>query len=80
MGKADTMYSALSNEIEKCGRVGFGSDWASIIIGYKNLASKLKRDTKKITIHCHNNRFALAILPFFEESTFLMTNTNYLMC
>ena len=37
-GKSDTIYSALSNEIETSGRVaslsGFGSDWASVIIGH----------------------------------------------
>ena len=35
-------YSALSNEFEKYGGFGFGSDRASIIIGHKNVVSKLK--------------------------------------
>ena len=38
-GKANTMYSALSNEIEKCSRVEssneIGIGGASIIIGYE---------------------------------------------
>ena len=56
-GKADTMHSALSSEIEKCGGVGFES-----IIDHKNVASILKRDnTKMISIHCHNYWLALAI-------------------
>ena len=46
-GKAGTIYSALSNEIEKCGRVenlsGFGSDGASVTIGHKKVPSKLKK-------------------------------------
>ena len=37
-GKLDTIYSALSNELEKCGTVGFGSDGARVIIGYKKVA------------------------------------------
>ena len=45
--KADTLYPALSNGIEKCGVVGFGSDGASIIIGHKKVASKLKRGNPK---------------------------------
>ena len=55
--KADTIYSALRNEIEKCSRVGFGSptvpNKASVIIGHTKVASKLKRDNPKlISIHC----------------------------
>ena len=79
-GKADAMYSALSNEIEKCGGVGFENDKASVIIWHKKVVLKLKRNNAKmISILCHNYRLALAILPFFKESTFLITN-NYLMC
>ena len=56
-GKTDAIHSALSNEIEKCGRVeslnGFESDRASVIIGHKKFASKLKRDYPK-TISIHN--------------------------
>ena len=41
-GKADTIYSALSNETEKCGRVeslsSFGSDGIGEIIGHKILS------------------------------------------
>ena len=47
-GKADIIYSVLSNEIEKYGRVesmsGFGSDGPSIIMEHKKVASKLERD------------------------------------
>ena len=61
--------SALSNEIEKCGGVeslsAFGSDGASVMIGHKEVASKFKRNFSKISIHYHNRRLALAILPFF---------------
>ena len=50
-GKADAIYSAESNEIEKCCRVesfsGFGSDEASIMIRNKKVASKLKRIISK---------------------------------
>ena len=68
-GKADIICSALSNKIAKSYAVeslsGFGSDGASVIIGCKKVASKLKRDNSKIiSIHCHNNRIAFAILPF----------------
>ena len=46
VGRDDQMYSALSNEIEKYGGIespcGFGSD-ASVISGYKKIASKLKK-------------------------------------
>ena len=70
-GKAGTIYSALRNKIEKCGVVGFGSNGASVIIRHKKVASKLKRDNPKIiSIHCHNYRLALAILPFFKENPF----------
>ena len=70
-GKANTIYSALSNEIEKCGWIeslsGFESDEASIIIGHKKNASKLKRDNPKIiSIHCDNHILALATFPFFR--------------
>ena len=45
--KADTIYSALSNEIKKCGGVEslseFGSDGASVTIGHKKLPQKLKK-------------------------------------
>ena len=45
--KADAIYSALSNEIEKCGRVEslsrFGSDGAIATIGHKKVPSKLKK-------------------------------------
>ena len=37
-GKADRIYSILSNEIEKCGGVGFESYGASVIIGHKKVA------------------------------------------
>ena len=44
--KADTIYSAWNNEIEKHDGVKslseFGSDRASVIIEHKNNASKLK--------------------------------------
>ena len=37
---ADTIYSTLSNEIEKCNEVAslreFGSDGESVIIGHRN--------------------------------------------
>ena len=73
------MYSAFNNEIEKCGGVGFGNYGSSIIIGH-TVVAKLKRDNPKIMfIHYHKYRLALAILPFFKESTFLITN-SYLMC
>ena len=71
-GKADTIYSALSNKCEKCGEIGFGRDEASIMIQHKKIALKLKwKNLKILSIHCHNYRLALAILPFFKESTFL---------
>ena len=45
-GKHDTICSTLSNKIAKCGEVEslirFGSDRASVIIGHKKVASKLK--------------------------------------
>ena len=80
-GKADTIYLALSNEIENCSRVeslsGFGSGGASVIIGHKKVASKLKRNYLQIiSIHCHNYRLAFTIFPFFKESSCLMKN-NY---
>ena len=70
--KADTIYSALTNKVAKCGGIEslswFGSDGASIIIGHKKVVPKLKRDnTKIISIHCHNYRLAFAILPFFKK-------------
>ena len=73
-GKADALYSALSNEIEKCGVVesfsGFGCDRSSVIIKHKKIASKLKRDSPKIiSIHCDNHRLVSAIFPFFKENT-----------
>ena len=44
-GKADILYLALNNEIEQCGRFKslseFGSDGASVMIGLKEVASKL---------------------------------------
>ena len=63
---ADTIYSTLSNEIEKCGGVEFESDGATVINGHKK-ASKLKRDNPKIiSIHCHNNRLlTFQCFPFF---------------
>ena len=80
-GKADTMHSALSNENEKCGGIGFESDRASVIIGHKKVASKSKRDSIKIiSIYCHNCRFEFAILSFFKKSLFLMKKNNYLIC
>ena len=80
--KADTIYSVLSNEIQKRGGVeslcGFGINGASVIIGHK-VASKLKIDNLKIiSIHCDSYRLALAMLLFFKESTFFMKN-NYLI-
>ena len=36
-GKADTIYSALSNTIEKCSGIGFGNDGPSVIIRRKKL-------------------------------------------
>ena len=46
--KDDTIYSALSNGIEKCGGVeslgGLGSDETRIITGHKKVASKLKQE------------------------------------
>ena len=42
-GKTDTIYSALSNEIERCGGVGFGSDGVSLIIGHKKNCLKIKK-------------------------------------
>ena len=46
-GKTDTIYSALNNEIEKCGGIanfgGFGSDGASVIIGHKKSCFKIKK-------------------------------------
>ena len=45
--KTDTIYSAVSNEIEKRGEVksfnGFGIVEASVMIGPKEVASKLKK-------------------------------------
>ena len=45
--KADAMYSALSNEIEKCDTIeslsGFESDGASVSIGHKKVPWKLKK-------------------------------------
>ena len=42
--KADTIYSALSNEIDKCGRdeslSRCGNEGASVIIVHKNIALK----------------------------------------
>ena len=38
-----TTYLALNNEFEKCGGVGFESGGASVIIGYKKVASNLKK-------------------------------------
>ena len=76
--KADTICSALSNEIENLRR--FGSDVASVILGHKRVASKLKRDNRKIVaIHCDNHRLDPAILLFFKENTFLMKNNKYLI-
>ena len=44
VGKADTMYTALSNEIEKFSRVenfsGFKTDGTSVITGHKKIAPK----------------------------------------
>ena len=52
---------------------GFGSDGASVIIGHKKVASKLKKINPKITsICCHYYRLALPILPFLKEGTFLI--------
>ena len=84
-GKADIIYSPLSNKIAKCGAIEnlirFESDGAIVIIGLKKVASKLKRDNPKIkSIHYHNYRLAFVTLPFFKESSFLMKNNNYLMC
>ena len=64
-------------KFEKCGGVvslsRFGSDGASLTIGHKKVTSKLKWDNPKImSIHCHNYRLALALLPFFNQSAFLM--------
>ena len=64
-GKADTTYSALSNEIEKYNGVesliGFGSDGASVITEHKKVAPKFKRDNSKIiSILCDNHRLGLA--------------------
>ena len=46
-GKADTIYSALRNEIEKRGGIvslsWFGSDEASVIIGHKKNCFKIKK-------------------------------------
>ena len=45
--KTDTIFSALSNEIEKCDGVesfsGLGSNRASIIIGHKKNCLKIKK-------------------------------------
>ena len=66
-GKADTIFSALINEIEKCGRVG------SVMIRHKEIVSKLKMYYHKIiSIHCHNHRLALGIHSFFKANAFLM--------
>ena len=59
---------------------GFGSDGASVIIGHKKVASKLKKINPKITsICCHYYRLALPILPFLKESTFLMKKKIYIL-
>ena len=55
--KDDTIYSALSNGIEKCSEIEslsrFGSGESNVIIGHKKFASKLKRDNPKIiSIYC----------------------------
>ena len=42
-GKAYTIYSVLSNEIEKCGEGRFGNDGANVTTGHKNVALKLKK-------------------------------------
>ena len=84
-GKTFTIYSALSNEIEKCSGVeslgGFWSDGASVMIEHKEVALELKRNNPKIIFfHYHNHRLAFTIPPFFKESiTYLMKN-NYLLC
>ena len=83
-GKADTLYSALSIEIEKCHGFqslrGFGSHGASVMIGHNKDALKLKRDFPKIiSIYCDNFRLSLAVFPFFKKSTFLIKNNN-LIC
>ena len=78
------MHSALSNEIEKCSGVeslsGFEIDKVNVITGHKKIVPKFKMNNPKIwfSIHCENHRLVLAILPFFNESIFLMKN-NYLI-
>ena len=58
-----SIYSTLTNEIENYGEIGFRSDGASVIIGHKKVASKLKTINTKITsIRCHYYRPALAKL------------------
>ena len=59
-------------KLEKCGEVeslsGFENDGASVIIGHKMIASKLKTDNPKIiSIHCDNHRLALANSPFLQR-------------
>ena len=74
-----TIYSVQSNEIEICveSLSLFESDGTNVVSGHKKVASKLKRvNTKIISIHCDNQRLALAIVFFFKESIFLMKNNN----
>ena len=89
-GKADTINSALSNEIENCGGVEslsrLGNDKASVINRHKIVAWNLKRDNPKIiSVHCHNYRLAHAIIYSFssqkrKKKNTLLTKYNNLIC
>ena len=84
MEKLIQYYSALSNEIEKCGGVeslsGFGSDGTSVTIGHQEVASKLKRNYPKIITTVTTIDLPLQYsLSLKKNITFLMKN-NYLIC
>ena len=82
--KAGIIYSALSNEIEKCGRVEslsrFGSDWVSVILDIKKLPQNLKGI---IPPQKYLSTVINIDLPqqcsLSTESIFLMKNNKYLI-
>ena len=67
-GKADTIYSALSNVIEKCGGVGFGSDWVSVIIVHKKVDLSFQ------------NPFFLKESTFLMKNNYLICQFYCLLC
>ena len=59
-GKADTIHSALSNEIEKCSGVGFGSHGSSLIIVHEKIDLPLQNSFfKENTFLMKNNNYLI---------------------